>query len=178
MINTVFVAGYGNSLGKHWQNIWHQQTENSFWVAQRDWDNPQCEDWVEALNTLLTSLEGPVLLITHSLGGSTLNEWSKRFQGKILAAFIVAPPDVESDYLPDAIQGYQNLPLQPLPFPSVLVASNDDPYCSLPRAQFFAQQWGADFIDAGKLGHINVQSELGEWAQGQAMLASFMQQLK
>ena len=83
MFNTVFVPGYGNSINGHWQETWFKETPNSYWVEQKDWQNPICDDWVEALNLLIQSLEGPIVLVTHSLGGSTLVEWNKKYKANM-----------------------------------------------------------------------------------------------
>jgi predicted alpha/beta hydrolase family esterase len=45
---------------------------------------------------------------------------------------------------------------------------------SLARAGEFARAWGARLVDAGPLGHINADSRLGSWAQGQALLAGLL----
>lgn len=180
MLNTVFVAGYGNSIDGHWQEAWHKTIQNSHWVEQADWDNPDCSDWVEALDTLLTTLEGPILLVTHSLGGSTLVEWNKKadkHSANIVGALMVAVPDVHSDYFPSAISGYQDLPLQPLPFPSLLLASTDDPYATFERAEYFAKHWGSSLTNVGALGHINVASNVGIWPDGLTILAQFIKSI-
>ena len=52
MINTVFLAGYGNSKDGHWQKEWYKITNNSHWVEQPDWDNPDCNQWVASLDSL------------------------------------------------------------------------------------------------------------------------------
>jgi len=49
------------------------------------------------------------------------------------------------------------------------VASANDPYVTLDRAQAFADGWGADFCFAGELGHINTDSQLGFWPRGLLM---------
>jgi predicted alpha/beta hydrolase family esterase len=66
--------------------------------------------------------------------------------------------------------------LQPLPFPSVLVASQNDPYCSLQRARSFALAWGSEFLDYGNTGHINAESGIGDWPQGRALLNKWMEE--
>jgi len=43
----------------------------------------------------------------------------------------------------------------------VLVASSDDPYCTMQRASDFAEAWGSEFVSAGEAGHINVESGHG-----------------
>mgnify|MGYP002479844118 CR=1 FL=1 len=48
--------------------------------------------------------------------------------------------------------------------------SENDPFVSLERARFFARQWEAPCVDVGKLGHINADSDLGEWPVGRDIL--------
>lgn len=189
MLNTVFVAGYGNSIDGHWQQEWQKTIENSYWVEQKHWHTPNCSDWVEALDRLLETLDGPILLVTHSLGGSTLIEWNKKVEenekaneGKkhhanIIGAFMVAVPDVLCDYFPAVITGYQDLPLEKLPFPSMYVASTDDSYASIERAEYFAKCWGSALINVGNLGHINANSNIAQWSDGLKLLNKFKQSL-
>ena len=60
--------------------------------------------------------------------------------------------------------------LQRLPFASLLVASHNDPFCTLARAQTFATAWGGELRDVGDCGHINADSGLGDWPEGRAWL--------
>ena len=57
-----------------------------------------------------------------------------------------------------------------LPFPSLVVASRNDPYIFFERAHSIAKNWGSTFVDAGFSGHINADSDLGDWAFGQSLL--------
>lgn len=177
MFNTVFVPGYGNSINGHWQEIWYKEIENSYWVEQNDWENPDCEDWVETLDLLIQSLEGPILLVTHSLGGSTVVEWSKKHTANILGVFLVAVPDVESVKFPEVITGYQTPLLEKLPFLSLVLASTDDPYSTLDRTKYFSKNWGGEQISIGNLGHVNTDSNIGEWYEGRNQLNNFISSL-
>jgi predicted alpha/beta hydrolase family esterase len=71
---------------------------------------------------------------------------------------------------PDELAGFAPTPALALPFPSIVVASSDDPWISLSRARSLAAQWGSHFADIGAQGHINAASGIGDWAEGQAML--------
>jgi hypothetical protein len=62
------------------------------------------------------------------------------------------------------------MPLHRLPFPSIVLASTDDPYVSVERARQFAEAWGSRFEVVGALGHINSASELGSWPVGWGFL--------
>lgn len=57
----------------------------------------------------------------------------------------------------------------PLPFPAVLVASRNDPYATLERSGALARLWSARLVDAGNVGHLNADSELGAWEAGQSL---------
>ena len=59
---------------------------------------------------------------------------------------------------------------QALPFRSVLLASQNDPYCSFEQAQALAKTWGSTLVDCGARGHINTESGLVDWPQGHALL--------
>jgi hypothetical protein len=38
-----------------------------------------------------------------------------------------------------------------------------------PRARWLAKRWGAEFVDMGEAGHINVASGFGPWPEGRAL---------
>ncbi len=57
-----------------------------------------------------------------------------------------------------------------LPFPSIVVASRDDPWIEIDRAHSLAASWGSHFIDAGDQGHLNAASGIGWWNEGQELL--------
>ena len=98
----------------------------------------------------------------------------KAEQGKIPSqikgAFLVSPSDVDNI---EVIQSFAPMPLQKLPVPACVVASENDPFVSMERALFFANAWGVPVFNAGALGHINSDSDLGEWEQGRKYLAEF-----
>ena len=84
-------------------------------------------------------------------------------------ALLVAPVDIDNAGL-DAIATFASVPLAPLPFPSIVVASTDDPWATLERARRLADTWGSDFVDAGPLGHLNSASGVGDWPAGREIL--------
>ncbi len=55
-------------------------------------------------------------------------------------------------------------------FPSQIVASDNDPAVSAPRALELARQWGAEAGIISGAGHINVKSGHQRWEQGFAYL--------
>ena len=74
---------------------------------------------------------------------------------------------------PLAATPFQQTPAKPLSFPSLLIASTDDPYGSLDHARRLSLEWQSRLVVAGALGHINESSHLGDWPQGRALLDAF-----
>jgi predicted alpha/beta hydrolase family esterase len=62
------------------------------------------------------------------------------------------------------------MPSRKLPFRSVVIASTDDPYVTLERAEFFARSWASNLIKIADAGHINTASGHGPWLEGEAWL--------
>jgi len=46
----------------------------------------------------------------------------------------------------------------------------NDPFVDFNRAKYFASQWGSDFISIGLKGHVNSDSNLKFWDEGQLIL--------
>jgi predicted alpha/beta hydrolase family esterase len=97
---------------------------------------------------------------------------------KVRGAFLVAPPDHEGGAIPREATGFGQVPRDPLPFPSMLVASTNDPLCSVERAVDMAAAWGSDLHFAGEAGHINAASGHGPWPEGLVMFTRLMQRLR
>jgi predicted alpha/beta hydrolase family esterase len=116
------------------------------------------------------------VLVCHSLSCSLAAHWAARGdKGRVAAAFLVAPSDVEDpSHTPETVRGFAPIPRTRFPVPALVVASTDDPYVTLARAREFATSWGADFCNAGELGHINSASRLGTWPQGLVMLGQLL----
>jgi predicted alpha/beta hydrolase family esterase len=174
--NILVLPGWQNSGPQHWQSLW--QVQHGFQrVEQHDWLRPLRGDWIARLEDVLLALDGPAVLVAHSLGCQLVAAWAAHSNNTRLVkgALLVAPGDVEREALRPMLGSWAPPVLKPLPFPSMLVASSDDPYCTLVRARGFADAWGARWIDAGALGHINADSNLGDWPQGQALLQELIQ---
>jgi predicted alpha/beta hydrolase family esterase len=60
------------------------------------------------------------------------------------------------------VRGFSPIPLARFPFPSVVVASTNDPRVEFKRAELFARSWGSRFVAVSEAGHINEDSGLGE----------------
>ena len=133
-------------------------------------------DWMSQLEEAVLAAQGPIVLAAHSLGCMLTAAWAahSRNTHRVVGALLVAPGDPEREELRAALQSWSPIVLQRLPFPSMLLGSHDDPYCSFARAQQFANAWGSVFVDYGSRGHINAESGLGDWPEGRALLHQLM----
>ena len=174
----LLLPGWQNSDAAHWQSRWEQRYGYTR-VQQHDWQRPLRGDWSIQLQEAVLDSEGEVVLVAHSLGCILTAWWaahSPLANTKVRGALLVAPGDAEQDMLRQVLPGWSPVMLQRLPFPSVLVGSENDPYCTLARAQQMAQTWGAEFVNLGLAGHINTDSGLGDWHEGHALLQSLMKE--
>jgi predicted alpha/beta hydrolase family esterase len=174
--NVLILPGWQNSGPLHWQSLW-EDTHAYPRVEQHDWQRPLRGDWIARLEDVLLSRPEPSVLVAHSLGCLLVSAWASHSRNTHLvkAALLVAPGDVEREALAPVLASWSPLALQPLPFPSVLVGSRNDPYCSFQRAQAFAKHWGSEFKDMGEAGHINTESGLGTWPQGHDWLLELLE---
>lgn len=178
--DVLVLAGLWNSGPGHWQTLWEKKFPAWQRVPHRDWTNPACDEWVAELDAAIaTSDAGPPILVAHSLSCALVARWAATASPlHIAGAFLVAPSDIEAATFPPDATGFQPMPMEKLPFPSMLIASSDDPYCSLERARAFAQAWGSTFVEIGKGGHINGDAGFGEWPEGLKMLQEFCEGLQ
>lgn len=169
--NILIVPGLGSSGPQHWQTLWGQQHPEFVRVEQRDWQTPHCSDWITTLDKAVMQHEpGQVIIVAHSLACISVAFWAKEFKRPVKAALLVAPSDTEAAGFPEGTTGFTPIPLELLPFQSLLVASTNDPYITESRARQLAQAWGSDFVSIGKAGHINADAGFGEWDEGLALL--------
>lgn len=174
----ITLPGLWNSGPQHWQTLWEQRHPDWTRIAHRDWNNPQCSEWVAELDAAIAASDGPPLLAAHSLSCALVAHWAASGSAlQIAGAFLVAPSDVEAPSYPAEPVGFGPMPMARLPFPSILVASSNDEYVTLERARLFAQAWGSRLVEIGDAGHINGASGYGRWAEGEQMLQEFCAQL-
>jgi predicted alpha/beta hydrolase family esterase len=172
---TIFLhPGLNNSGPQHWQTYW--ENEYGFTrIQQREWDAPVCEEWINTIDkTISTYPLAQVVLIGHSLACNTIVNWAKEYKRVIKAALLVGPSDTEAPSYPPGTTGFTPMPVFRLPFPSVVVASTNDEYVSIERAQVFADSWGSQLVNVGDKGHINSSSDLGNWPEGFAVLQTLI----
>ncbi|MFH6987696.1 RBBP9/YdeN family alpha/beta hydrolase [Flavobacterium collinsii] len=175
----LILPGLGNSGDKHWQTFWHKKFKNATRIVHDEWDEPIREEWLKRLNEEISKLNSPTVLVAHSLAVSLVLHWAQANQNSnIVGALLVAPADVDSpQHTPDSIRNFSPMPISKLPFPSVVVASENDPYATFERKKYFAEMWGSDFVNVGQKGHINSDSDLKYWEEGQLILEQLIEKI-
>ena len=178
--NLLILPGLGNSGDRHWQTFWNEKFKNSTRVVHDNWDEPVRKDWLARLNEEIAKLETPTILVAHSLAVSLVLHWAETNTNKnIIGALLVAPADVDSPlHTPECIRNFSPMPIYKLPFPSIVVASENDPYATFERKKYFAEMWGSDFVNVGQKGHINSDSDLKYWEEGQLILQQLISKIK
>ena len=169
--NVLILPGWQNSGPDHWQSLWETQYGYRR-VDQHDWMQPRRGDWMAQLEDVILDADEPVVLVAHSLGCILTAAWASHSQNthRVKGALLVAPGDAESDELREVLPSWSPVPMVKLPFPSALVGSRNDPYCSFERVQAMGAAWGARFVDLGNAGHVNAETALGDWPAGRALL--------
>lgn len=175
----LILPGRGNSGPQHWQTHWLGMFPNASRVLQADWDRPDPEDWVRRIDAAIASAPRPVVLVAHSLATAATVKWaagaSAQQRGKVAAAFLAATTDVGNpDPSFDIVRRFAPLPMERLPFPTLIVASLNDPRVAFGRSQEFAAAWGAELADVGERGHIGSDSGLGVWGEGLLLLGGLL----
>ncbi|MFM2279432.1 MAG: hypothetical protein RLZZ444_1663 [Pseudomonadota bacterium] len=175
----LIVPGWGGSGPHHWQSRWQSKLSTARRVEQADWDNPDRDLWVETIERAVAAATRPVVLVAHSLGVAAARHVIARDKGKIIGALLVAPPDFDhSDLAAPHLAAFGPYPREPLPFPAILVASQNDHYGSYDHAGDLANAWGALLLNAGEAGHINAESGHGPWPEGTMVFAQYLSRLK
>lgn len=167
MTQYLIVPGLGNSGPEHWQSYFEKSADNFCRIEQQEWNTPACETWIKAIDKKVKEFDiSTVILVGHSLGCLAIVHWALKFKRKIKGALLVAPSDPEAPHYSFQATGFTPIPLEKLDFQTIVVASADDIWVSLDRANFFATNWGSRFINIGNAGHINVASGHTNWEEG------------
>ena len=168
MIPSLIVPGLQGSGPGHWQRWWQALEPDAVWVEQSDWADPDLERWSARIQAVLRAQSRPVWIVAHSFGVLASVHAAQHLPEKIAGAFLVAPADPEKFGLSARI------PRTPLPFPSLLVASSNDPWLKLMNAGYLAGCWGSHLINLGEVGHINPDSGFGPWIEGRSLFQRFV----
>lgn len=173
----LIVPGLRDHVENHWQTLLAAELPKACIVAPLEQDKLSCAARLDAIDQALAGITGPVVIVAHSAGCMMVAHWARRCaaQGRapaVQAALLVAPADLETP-MPEGYPGVDVLgshgwlpvPRAPLPFPSLVAASSNDPLARLERTRAFASDWGSRLVELGPIGHVNPASGHGHWPQ-------------
>ncbi|MDA3649689.1 alpha/beta hydrolase [Saccharopolyspora indica] len=167
---TVIVPGLRDHVAEHWQTHLAGKLPNTRTVPPLEHDKLSRAARVAALDRVLSEITGPVVLVAHSAGVMITVHWAQQHSRPVRGALLATPPDFESPLpegypAPDELSdnGWLPVPRKPLPFPSIVVASTNDPLARLAQVADLARDWGSRLVDAGAVGHLNPAAGYGPW---------------
>ncbi|MBK9394741.1 MAG: alpha/beta hydrolase [Uliginosibacterium sp.] len=124
------------------------------------WREAHLPRWAGAVRHELARTKAHVWIIAHGFGCLAAAHAAADHHDKVAGIMFVAPAD------PQRFGVSSMLPTGRLAFPSVVVASSNDPWMRLTQAGYWADLWGSRLIKLGNAGHINVDSGFGPWQDG------------
>lgn len=153
---TLIVPGLNNSGAHHWQTLLQEKLPNTRRVKQSDWGSPKIIPWARNVHNAILEADSPVILVAHSFGVLASVVGACRVSDKVAGALYVAPADPvkftsAGQTLSEAAQNwdtglYNLIPKERLGYPTIVAASQDDPYMAFKRAAWWATKWQTRFI--------------------------------
>jgi len=177
----LIVPGLRNHVAEHWQTLLEASLPKAVSVQPLEHDKLSCAARVAALDGALAKIDGPVILVAHSAGVMITVHWAQQHSRPIHGALLAAPPDFERP-LPAGYpavdelgeNGWLPCPRKPLPFPSIVGASQNDPLAQFDRVAEMAADWGSRLVDLGEAGHLNPAAGYGEWPMAQTLIRELL----
>ncbi len=173
----VIVPGLRDHILDHWQTRLAAQLERVRIVPPLEQDKLSLEARVNALNRVLSDVDGPVVLVAHSAGVMITVHWAQQPTREVHSALLATPADIEKPFPPGYPtgeeldgNGWLPIPRRRLPFPSIVAASTTDPLASFRRVAGLAEAWGSRLVDLGDVGHLNPASGFGPWDRARELL--------
>jgi len=173
MRKMITLPGIGGSSDTHWQTAWERADSRFSRFTPMSWDQPDLGDWTSALERAVSACDQPPVLVAHSLACLLVAHAAAELSCKVAGAFLVSVPNPNGPEFPSAAAPFRAVPAKALPFPSLMIASTNDPYGTMEYMRQRSREWEAGLVAAGELGHINASSGLGAWPQGRALLDAF-----
>ena len=166
----LIVPGLREHVPAHWQTLLEAKLDNVRSVPPLEDNKLSLAARVEAIQSELEKISGPVILVAHSAGVLMVVHWAARHDRPIKGALLAAPPDLEANWpagypTPENLRanGWDPLPNGPLPFPAIVAASTNDHLASLEAVTRMAAQWGGQLVNLGAFVHLNPAGGYGEW---------------
>jgi predicted alpha/beta hydrolase family esterase len=169
----VLVPGLRGHVEDHWQTRLAATLPNVATVAPLGRTNAGLQARVTLLDMVVQDVAGPVVLVAHSAGVLVAVHWAARYSPtRVVGALLATPPVFAAELPPEypsidqlRAHGWLPIPRSPLPFPSIVAASSNDPLGNPVRLRSLAASWGSRVHDLGPVGHLNPASGFGDWPE-------------
>ena len=167
----VLVPGLRGHVEDHWQTHLAATLPGARTVPPLGRTNPALQARVTLLDQIVQDVAGPVVLVAHSAGVLVTAHWAAQYSPTRVVGALLATPPAFATPLPSEYpsieelraHGWLPIPRRPLPFPSILAVSTDDPLGNPVRMRALANAWGSRMRSLGAVGHLNPASGFGEW---------------
>jgi uncharacterized protein len=174
----LIVPGLRDHVERHWQTLLARRLPRARSVPPMGREDLDCAARVRAIERYAQAIPGPLVIVAHSGGCITLAHWAQQTTRAVQGALLAVPPDFEEP-MPEgyptlaslAEGGWLPVPREPLPFPSIVAGSRNDPLAAFDRVAELAQGWGSQLVDLGEVGHLNPASGYGDWPRAESFIA-------
>jgi predicted alpha/beta hydrolase family esterase len=173
----LIVPGLRDHVEQHWQTLLGRRLPRVHTVPPMGRDRLDCAERVAAIERAAREVTGPIVIVAHSGGAIMVAHWARQTTRPVAGALLATPPDFERP-LPEGYPslaelragGWLPVPRDPLPFPSIVAASRNDPLAPFHRVGQLARDWGSELVDLGPVGHLNPASGFGPWDASEALI--------
>ena len=172
----LFVPRLGADATADWPGRWRARLKTARLVHPADAGEVSREAWTGAVGEAVREAERPILFVGHGLGASAIVAAAHGLgDADVRGAFLVAPFD---DAALARVASEDWAPMRAtLPWPTIVIASHNDPDGAYDAVAALAVAWGAELIDAGFTGSLNAASGHGPWPEGLMRLAGFIKRI-
>ncbi|SFF05520.1 RBBP9/YdeN family alpha/beta hydrolase [Aureimonas phyllosphaerae] len=171
-VDILIIPGLNGATEQHWQSRWESKLSTARRVAPPAAEQADAVRWTADVMKAVDEATRPLILVAHGLGVAAAVEAVPHLSKPVAGAFFVAPLD-----LGDGAHGFSAYSRDPLPFPSVVVASRGEPDHSFDAVEDVAAAWGSLFVDAGESGRLDEASGHGPWPEGLLTFGKFLARL-
>lgn len=170
----IIVPGSGGPAP--WQRHWLSELEDTRLVSADEVPGQLRAGWLARLGKAVQAAPGSIL-VGHGAGVHLIAHLAaERPELPVGGALLVGAVDVDARARAgDADASLAPTPVRPFAFPSLLVASRNDPALSFDKARVLANLWEAALVDLGRAGALSAGEGLGDWPDGRALLTRLEQ---
>jgi predicted alpha/beta hydrolase family esterase len=173
-VRLLVIPGLNDSGPAHWQS-WLQGhfSRHAVRVEQDDWASADLARWAQRIEMTLTRHpRSRWVAVAHSFGCLALLRHLALGGEGVQSALLVAPAD------PAKFGVAGKLPRSRLAIPSVLLASETDPWMKFESACAWSRVWGSQVISLGDAGHINTEAGFGPLPPAKTLVELMVQRLE